>query len=490
VKHLLRCTARLAYLVCLVPVASYAHAFGTPYVLPLPLWLYIYGCAATLIVTFALFGAFAGTSGPNSVECSLEVKAGRRARAGARWARWALRMGSAVCLLLTILAGFIGTQISQSNIGMTLFWAIFLLGFAYLTLFIGDLYAFCNPWKWCIEGLERLGADFSTPRIPYSKRLAYWPAFLCYAAIIWIELFEAPRPIELSIVLLIYSAVTFAGTALVGKRLWFDQADFLSVYFSLIGKLAPVEYRSSHDQTSWQVTLRRPFVGATKAGPRHISLVLFVLFMLSSTTYDGIHDTVLWTALFWRSLLSLLQPLWGTDLGKAQQILMGSYLVYRQAGLLLFPFLYLGFYVLALLCARALAKSMPPLGPLVKDFCYSLLPIAVAYNFSHYFTFLIFQCRALPALVNDPFGFGWNVLKAHHNAVASVLPMGIVWHTQVAVLLAGHIAGVFMAHRIAGRVFVERRLVVVSQLPLLSLMVIYTILGLWILSLPLGSAVG
>jgi hypothetical protein len=68
--------------------------------------------------------------------------------------------------------------------------------------------------------------------------------------------------------------------------------------------------------------------------------------------------------------------------------------------------------------------------------------------------------------------------------------MAVVWHTQVAVLLAGHIVSVHLAHCVSMRTFSGRRQIMVSQLPLLALMVTYTIVGLWILSLPLGSGVG
>jgi hypothetical protein len=67
--------------------------------------------------------------------------------------------------------------------------------------------------------------------------------------------------------------------------------------------------------------------------------------------------------------------------------------------------------------------------------------------------------------------------------------MGIVWHTQVAVLLGGHIASIYLAHVIAMRTFSNRRSVI-SQFPMLILMVAYTIVGLWILSLPLGAEQG
>ena len=64
------------------------------------------------------------------------------------------------------------------------------------------------------------------------------------------ELFVGPKPFVLSIALLAYSAVTLIGTALFGKGVWFCQADLFSIFFRLIGKLAPVEYQRARDGVS------------------------------------------------------------------------------------------------------------------------------------------------------------------------------------------------------------------------------------------------
>lgn len=483
-RRLLRCCARL---VCLAPAVSQAHSFGTPYVLPVPFWMYIYGCAATLVVTFALMGFLARAPGADMGARMWKVSAGGLAHRAGRLGMWLLRAGAAGCLLITIVAGFIGSTDPADNIALTLFWVLFLLGFAYLTLFVGDLYALIDPWKWAVEGLERLGLDLSTARVSYPQRLGYWPSFLLYGALIWIELFVVPKPIVISMVLLIYTAITFTGAALFGKKTWFCRVDPFSVFFRLIGKLAPVEYRQARDEPSSQLWLRPPFSGVLHERPEHLSVVLFVLFMLSSTTYDSIHETALWIGLFWKNLLWLLQPLWGGDLGKAQDLLMDWYLVYRQVGLLVFPFLYLGVYLLVLLWAKALTRRSVLIRTLALDFGYSLLPIAFAYHFTHYFTWLVVQWQSLPKLLSDPFGFGWNLLGIQEVSAPPPLQMGAVWHTQVAVLLAGHIVSICLAHAMAWRTFPIQRQVVVTQLPLLLLMVVYTTSGLWILSLPLAS---
>jgi hypothetical protein len=62
-----------------------------------------------------------------------------------------------------------------------------------------------------------------------------------------------------------------------------------------------------------------------------------------------------------------------------------------------------------------------------------------------------------------------------------------VWHTQVALILAGHIVSVYLAHVEALKVFPNPRHAVLSQLPMLVLMVLLTTVGLWILSLPIDA---
>jgi hypothetical protein len=208
-------------------------------------------------------------------------------------------------------------------------------------------YALINPWRTAIEALQRMGWNLTTRRVKWPRRVGYWPAALFYVALVAIELFENATPRAMAILLLSYSAITLAGCFAFGTTLWFRRADFFSIYFQLIGKLAPVEHKRLRSPPArWRMRLRSPFTGVLRHPPVHIGLVLFVLFMLSSTTYDAILDTVLWTGLFWRNALSLFEPLWGNDLGRAQAVLMDWYLIYRKAGLVIFPFLYLGLYLL------------------------------------------------------------------------------------------------------------------------------------------------
>src|SRR5207245_5981482 len=109
----------------------------------------------------------------------------------------------------------------------------------------------------------------STPRITYPRPLGYWPAFSFYVILIWIELFVLPKPFVLSVVLLVYSLITFTGVVLIGKDAWFHRCDFFSVFFRLIATLAPVEYGQARDEKPQGIRLRLPFVGAGHDRPEH-----------------------------------------------------------------------------------------------------------------------------------------------------------------------------------------------------------------------------
>ena len=64
----------------------------------------------------------------------------------------------------------------------------------------------------------------------------------------------------------------------------------------------------------------------------------------------------------------------------------------------------------------------------------------------------------------------------------SVLSPNQTWYVQVAALIAGHVAGLAVAHDRAVTIFPDRRNALVSQLAFLALMVLYTLGGLWVLS--------
>lgn len=116
----------------------------------------------------------------------------------------------------------------------------------------------------------------------------------------------------------------------------------------------------------------------------------------------------------------------------------------------------------------------------------TLLPIAFVYHLTHYATLILSHGLKIISLASDPFGWQWNLFGTLHSYRAPILPdMAVVWHSQVGLILIGHVVSVWVAHRVALQFFGVRGKAMLSQLPMLALMIGFTIAGLWILAQPL-----
>jgi hypothetical protein len=119
-------------------------------------------------------------------------------------------------------------------------------------------------------------------------------------------------------------------------------------------------------------------------------------------------------------------------------------------------------------------------------FVLSLVPIAVAYHLAHYFSLLLTAGQFVIPLASDPFGFGWNLFgTAGYKVDLGILSPYVLWYSAVVLIVAGHAIAVFVAHLEAWRLFGNQRDALASQVPLLVLMVAYTMLSLWILAQPI-----
>lgn len=478
-----------AGLALLPPVSALAHSFGRVDTLPLPFWLYAWAAASTLILSFLVVGWFATNS------AGTEPESGSPALAPAHYPHrlpacllHALRALSGLGLLACVLTGLFGTPNPYGNFNMTFFWVLFVLGFAYATALIGDLYALINPWRLLCTLLARVDARFESGRFAYPRRAAYWPALLLYMGFIWFELFGRSQPYTLARALLAYSTLNVAAAWLFGARAWFRHGEFFAVFLRLIAKLAPVEFeRDASDQATGRFRWRAPGAGLMQEPMPHWSLLVFILFMLSSTAFDGLHETRPWHALYWTRLYPELLVEWvGANPLLAFPQLREWYRIWQTVWLLASPFLYLLLYLAGMLLMRELGGSQEPLRTLALRYAYSLLPIALAYHCTHYYTLIQTQGIKIIALISDPFGRGQNWFGTARWYDHHITPdMNLVWHLQVLLIVLGHIAGVVVAHRISLRDGHTRCRTVLAQLPLLGLMVLFTIAGLWILAQPL-----
>lgn len=175
---------------------------------------------------------------------------------------------------------------------------------------------------------------------------------------------------------------------------------------------------------------------------------------------------------------------WGIS---EQQVIMTGMLV-------LFPIVFfLAFWVacwaMVRITRRWAADTAPdgvtPVG-MACSFVLTLVPIAVAYHLSHYFSFLFTTGQFIIPLASDPFGFGWNLFgTAAYRVNIGIISPYVFWYSAVTLIVTGHVIAVFLAHAVALRVFGGRRGALLSQIPMVTLMVAYTMLSLWILAQPI-----
>ncbi len=476
----------LALLLVLLSGGATACVMGVMYNLPIPFGMYASGASAALIASFVIVGVVLKGQpvGAGSQASRLGTADGLVASIPS-WLVNCLAWASVLGLLLTVATGLYGSPSSFVNFNMTFFWIIFGLGLTYTTALLGDMYALINPWRRLSESLERFGADVFRGRVQYPEWLGYYPALALYMAFVWIELFGQTQPRTLSAILICYTGLNLIAAWLIGKDAWFRYCEFFSVFFRLVGKMAPLDYVPTSDSDRpYRIRVRKPFVGLLEVRADHVSLLLFVIFMLSSTAYDGAHETLPWVGIFWK----VIYPALAAAITQPYLFFVNVYYAWQWTMLLLSPLFYLAIYLGLLWITKKVTRSAIPLRTLALRFAFTLIPIAFVYNVTHYYAELFSQGVQIVRMVSDPFNLGWNLFGTGNWLVDPiVLDAGGVWHTQVALILFGHIVSVYLAHVEALKVFPDRRHAVLSQLPVLALMVLLTTIGLWILSLPIDA---
>ena len=111
----------------------------------------------------------------------------------------------------------------------------------------------------------------------------------------------------------------------------------------------------------------------------------------------------------------------------------------------------------------------------------TLVPIAAAYAVAHNFSILVLTGQRMFIRVSDPAGRGWDLFGTADYAIdwTIVSPATIAWVQTLAIAI-GHVAGVAAAHDVAISRY-DHRLAVRSQYPMLAVMILYTVLGLFLL---------
>ena len=114
-------------------------------------------------------------------------------------------------------------------------------------------------------------------------------------------------------------------------------------------------------------------------------------------------------------------------------------------------------------------------------FASSIVPIALGYVVAHYYSLLVLTGQQTIGFLADPLGLGWNLLGlAGRPLLTGWVQPTFVATFQVCAIVVGHVLGVVLAHDRAVALF-PRSKAVLGQIPLLCLMVLFTVGGLLLL---------
>lgn len=453
--------------------AAFAHSFGQPYTMPVPFRLYAYGAAMTLVLSFFLIALLKAKPDLGRVVVDRAVPTSFKNRSTAVG-----DFGSALSfglLLLCIFSGLFGTQNPFRNFNMTFFWIVFVLVVPYTVALFGDYFSQINPWHTFTKYAQRLFGISFAGKIRYDSGFGYYPAVAFYVVFIWPELFGALTPRGLAVGLLLYSVLNVAGAWLIGAEKWFKYCEFFGVMMRLLGRLSLLNFSKKRMESCCRV-----------ADP-HFSIVIFAVFMLSSTAYDGLHATLPFAQLYWADVFPKIGGIFaGFDIS-VQHLKISFYHFWQWAMMLVVLVIYLVVFSFFAWLAKVIVGSPKQTKTIIIQFSLTILPIAFAYHVAHYFTLIFSQGTEIFRISSDPLGFGWDILgTATVSTAPLMIDMGTVWHIQVALILAGHVLSVYHGHIEALQLSRTKRLAVLSQMPMLLLMVAFTVSGLWILSLPIA----
>lgn len=466
-SRVLRLAGAATFVGLALPATAGAHGLVGRADLPIPEWLFAWGAALVLIVSFVALSALWR-------EPRLERRDQRPLFRIPAFVDVGAGLLGVVLFCGLVYAGFAGSQVPTENALPTFVYVLFWVGLPIASAVFGDVFRALSPWRAAARAirwlLTRLGRDDLPEALPYPERLGRWPAVAGLLVFVWFELIPADgdKPSVLAILALLYAAVQFLGMALYGIDRWSERGDAFGVYFGLFARISPFARRNDG-----VAVLRRPLSGLTglELLPGTVALLCVAI---GSTAFDGAAEGELWNSIaptLQDGLVSL-----GFGLETALELAFTS-------GLAAMILLVAALYGLGVAGMRSATIERDRPTQLAARFTHSLVPIALAYVLAHYFSLLVYQGQATAYLASDPLGGGADLLGTASSTIDyAVVSAAAIWYVQVGALVAGHVAGLTLAHDRALTVYERVTEATRSQYWMLAVMVGFTSLGLWLLS--------
>ena len=498
-----------------------------------------------LLLSFVGFERFGGRKGTRKYWRLELTRWGPLRRAiKSRWFQPAFQLPVVIAFVSLIAVGLVGSQDPGRNIAPVLTWNIWWIGLIFVVLFAGNLWCFLCPWTAIPDWFSRRSLTKTTRIRSLGKRwpkarLMMWPAIVLFAGITWLEIaFDAANRPWLTSALGIFMVVlAWVLLALYERKAMCRYVCFVgrvSGQYSLMGMLEL--RRRDPDRCRTGCTTRDCFHGreghglpcptleymgamnenqfctlcteCVKSCP-HDNIALNV----RSSGADILHphrsktdEAYLAVLVFIVSAFhgAAMVPLWMEWEGALRGWLVDVQVAWFSRDVLGFAGSSGGTMTFTLMMAAciivpgvlywALCSAMRwfsrrkdvPTRVLFVRFAYSLLPIALFYHLAHNATHVFYEWSKLRRLISDPLGWDHDFFGTAKAPLSALWSPESIWYLQVGLVIIGHIYGIVVAKREAGRVYRnDRKAALRAHIVMLVGMIAMSLLSLWLLAQPM-----
>ena len=510
----------------------------------IPQWLLAVSAAAILLLSFVLFEwlqrrqSVANIGGERYLRLDLLKFSPLKSMLKWRPFQFFMRLPFVLLFLFIIWAGLYGSQFPGGNIATLVTWTIWWAGIIFVVIFLGKFWCYFCPWLAIAEWVQRL--TFWKRKNPALNLQREWPKAMrniyiaagFFVLLTWLDLGFGitMKPRATAYFALFMLLITVLPALIFEKGSFCRYACLVGRISGLYSLFAATELRSSDKGVCRACRTHDCYAGNEFGYPCPTSLNLAVTHLntycvlctecvktcphdnvainirpfaadLRKTTHqrtDEAYLTLIMLALASFHGLSMT-PVWSRATAWAQEWTNFSKLAIFSVGMGGIIMLLIAIYALFCWLIRLSAGTQVALTPgdgdseireitykrLFVNFAYSLLPIALFYHLAHNAAHLFTEGQKVVTVASDPLGRGWDLMGTASLQLAPILTMTQIWYAQVALIVIGHVYGVYISHGIAYHTFPNSRQAFRSLIPNLLLMVAYSCFSLWLISLPM-----
>jgi hypothetical protein len=433
----------------------FAHGIGGSQDLPISLPFALAGAGAALAVSFIVLMLAWRTPRFHADTAGRPLPAGLARAVDGGVVSGVLRGLGLLFTLYVTWAALAGPD-NLANPTFGVVYVILWVGIVPSSLLFGPFYRAVNPVRTLHLLVSKVtGGDPGEGVLRLPSWVGLWPASLGLLAFVWLELVSPDQAFLWTVRLWFagYFAVVFVGAAIFGDR-WIAAADPFEAYSTLVGHLSP--WGRTADGT---LVVRSPLQNLDGVPPMP-GLLAVVAVLVGSTAYDSFQDSLPWVRFSQRLAVD--------------DVLLGT------LALVAFCVVVAGLFALASVAApptEGVRRSHLP-----RLYAHSLVPIVVGYMVAHYLSYFVEVGQQTVIYLSDPMVEGANLLGTADlqvNYWLSLHPTFLAT-AKVVAIVSGHVLGVIASHDRAMRLLPLRHRLT-GQLPMLMVMVFYTVSGLYLL---------